>query len=510
MRIVVSEFRQESNSLNPNTSTFDHWNSGWMLRPEDLVAQHDHEESAVRGILEVLGQDPEVSEIIPGPAYYSQSGGTAEQEVMDQYLKELLGTLHAMNGIPDAIIFSFHGALQTTEYDDAEAETVRRVREAVGNECIIATSMDLHGFISRKSAEQIDIICGYHTYPHTDFVETGRRAARLCLQAIHARRTNKSSVKMAWAPVPMMVSASAYNTLEGTFADLFKKGNKIVEEGDILDFSIFQMQPWLDVDSPCSAILTIGTDSTAVIQAASNLALSLYEARHQFEPKLLSIGEIIDRASSPDSIKPVILVDSADSPNAGAPGDSMAVAAEAAEQGANIRIATVVQDPTAVTASFEAGVSADLDIHLGGAYDTRAKQLDGPFYVKSLHDGTFKNSVVGSAGAYSRLGRAAVLTQGSIDILVCEHLVSPGDPQLYSGFGMPQHMYDLVVVKANTSFRAAYQPISGEIWDADSPGAAGPNIRNLPFAKIPRSIYPWVDRDFSPEPQILRGASSVN
>ncbi len=113
--------------------------------------------------------------------------------------------------------------------------------------------------------------------------------------------------------------------------------------------------------------------------------------------------------------------------------------------------------------------------------------------MRSLHEGEFRQEVVGHTGQVSRLGRSAVLRFGNLDVLVCGAIVAPGDPQLYRAFGIEPLMYDLVVVKANTSFRVGYAKIAGEIYEADTPGAAAPDLLRLPFRKFPRSLYPWMD-----------------
>jgi microcystin degradation protein MlrC len=82
---------------------------------------------------------------------------------------------------------------------------------------------------------------------------------------------------------------------------------------------------------------------------------------------------------------------------------------------------------------------------------------------------------------------------GNLDALICQMIVSPGDPQLYRGFGIEPMMYDLVVVKANTSFRVGYAKIAGEIYEADTPGAAAPDLLRLPFRRLTERIYPWMD-----------------
>jgi microcystin degradation protein MlrC len=59
-------------------------------------------------------------------------------------------------------------------------------------------------------------------------------------------------------------------------------------------------------------------------------------------------------------------------------------------------------------------------------------------------------------------------------------------------------------VKANTSFRARYSAFAGEIIDTDTPGSAASNVRELPFARLPRTLYPWVDASFAPAPAVFR------
>ena len=212
-------------------------------------------ECAVGGMIEVLEASPHQPQIVFGPAFCAQSGGPAEPEVMEAYLQRLLPAIRS--NLPlDAIFFSFHGALQTTEFDDAEGEIVRRARELVKPGCVLAASLDMHGYIPQAFAAVLDILCGYHTYPHVDFAETGRRTARLALAAM----TSSAPLAMAWSPVPMMVSASAYNTLSGPFRELSLYAQSLVDSGELLDFSIFQMQPWLDVAEPNSATVAIARD----------------------------------------------------------------------------------------------------------------------------------------------------------------------------------------------------------------------------------------------------------
>jgi microcystin degradation protein MlrC len=505
MKVLITEIRQESNSFNPLPSGLAHWKkSGWVLEPNEVRYALKGVECAVSGMIEVLEASPQRPEIVFGPAFCAQSGGPAEPEVLDAFWNHLSPAIEA--NLPlDGVFFSFHGALQTTDLDDAQGEIVRRVRELVQLRCVFAAALDMHGYITEAFAATVDIMCGYHTYPHVDFMETGRRAARLGLAAL----TSPSAPAMAWSPVPMMVSASAYSTLSGPFRDLSRYAERLVESGELLDFSIFQMQPWLDVSKPNSATVAIASNPEKAERYARDLAERLYGLRHSFAPKLSSIDFIIDRAEEPIASKPVILVDSADSPNAGAPGDSMAVARRLLERGSTARSATVVNDPAAVAQAFEVGVGGAAEFEIGGRVDASAVRINAVGYVRSLHDGEFRQEFVGHGGRVSRIGKSAVVRFGNLDVLICQTIVSPGDPQLYRAFGIEPLMYDLVAVKANTSFRVGYARIAGEIYEADTPGAAAPDLLRLSFRKVTGRIYPWTDdATFKARSRVRRLASN--
>jgi len=490
MKVLISEFRQESNSLTPIRSDLQFWRrNGWLLDPSQVRGHLAAQNTAVAGMISAVETHGSGVQLEFGPAWYSQSGGTAEQSVMDAYWQALAPELDKHLPL-DGVFLSCHGALQTTEFDDAEAELARRARGLVGPGCVIAMSTDMHAYISRPLVDEVDILCGYHTYPHRDFAETGARAAALAL----ARISGAARPVLAWCPVPMMVSASAYNTLEGPYRDLHDWADTLVAAGQLLDYSIYQMQPWLDVPKPQSTIITIGQDATETTRLASQIAHRLYAMRHTFQPTLRSIDEVIDLTLLPSTPKPVVLVDSADSNNAGATGDSMAVAARLLDRGEQLRTATVVVDGPAARLAHRLGAGASAEFTLGGSVDAASPQITRECLVRSVHDGVFEQAAPGSGGSTIHLGATAVLQTGSVDVLVCESLAGNGDPALYSSFGMHHHDYDLVVVKANTSFRAAYQPIAGLIIDAVTPGAAGPVIKDLPFARLTKSIYPWIDR----------------
>ena len=82
---------------------------------------------------------------------------------------------------------------------------------------------------------------------------------------------------------------------------------------------------------------------------------------------------------------------------------------------------------------------------------------------------------------------------------------SSGDPQLLRHFGIEPTLYDLIVVKANTSVRAPYSKFAGEICYADTPGAGSSNLLSLQWHNIPKGFYPFdLPEGYQPEPAEIR------
>ena len=115
--------------------------------------------------------------------------------------------------------------------------------------------------------------------------------------------------------------------------------------------------------------------------------------------------------------------------------------------------------------------------------------MPGPFVA----EGTvlFLHEYDAANGKYPELGRAAVVRFGNIRIIVCDNGSSSSNPDIYRYFGIEPADCDLLVVKANTSFRVPYATVSDLIYVADTPGAGASNLRKLTFHKLPKGTYPY-------------------
>ena len=130
------------------------------------------------------------------------------------------------------------------------------------------------------------------------------------------------------------------------------------------------MQPWL-VLRPNSATVAIANNLEKAERYARSGRTTL-RALPRIHSEAIEHWFIIDRVEDPTAPKPVILVDPANFPNAGAPGDSMAVARRVLEREPTARSAAVVSDPAAVAGAFEVGIGGSAKFTIGGHADTSA------------------------------------------------------------------------------------------------------------------------------------------
>lgn len=489
-RMLVCEFLQESNSFNPVLCGYDCFSSRGIFEGEELLHSNKMAGETIEGILQTL----KIRGVCSRGGIYmrSKSGGPVKQEVVDVFLQKI-STIIKTDGPYDGIILSLHGATISETSMDVCGDILQSIREWVGPETIISVSCDLHANVTNKMVVHSDFICGYQTYPHLDHFSVGCRAASLACDKLEGRHLVNTRVT-----IPVMAPAHANITTQGSLNTLMGEGHDLVAAGKIVDFSIFQVQPWLDVPEIASCVVVTAENPETSIEFAQKLSHKLFQLRFEIQGNTLSsIDEVINIAYHNKEDKPVILVDSADSPNAGASGDCATVIEHVLKHKESLRCAVTVLDEIAVREAFSIGVNGKADFLLGASLAPMlSKQvLVKDAVVKSLHNGTFLLGGPAERGQKRYLGLCAVIEAGLVQILITSRSENAGDLQFYRGFGIEPSLCRLVSVKACSSLRAGYEPISSQVINTETPGAAGPNLLVLPFKHLPKPLFPFQNID---------------
>jgi microcystin degradation protein MlrC len=139
------------------------------------------------------------------PALYARAipGGAVTRETYEALVNEILERLK--ENLPyDGMFFDIHGAMSVTGLDDPEGDLITRIREVIGDETIISTSMDLHGSVTWRLAENTDLITCYRLAPHDDAMESKKRTVDNLLERLELGQ-GKPKYK-AWVAVPIVVA----------------------------------------------------------------------------------------------------------------------------------------------------------------------------------------------------------------------------------------------------------------------------------------------------------------
>lgn len=489
MRIAVGGFIQESNTFSPTRATLSDFRNHSFYLDGDVL--HMPVANEVRGVLQAARDQR--AEVVPTLFASAVSSGVLGQADFESLQDMMLQKVRAVAPV-DGMVVCLHGALVTEDDDDPEGTFLESLRRLLGPSAHLVVTLDLHANVTCKMVSHVDAVVGYRTYPHTDFTETGYRAAELLASLV--RRNVRPKVILR--KIPMIVPAENSQTSHGPFADLWKAAKAAEQGPGILQVSLFPVQPWLDISELGFAVVVVAEEQSAGERVADGLAELAWAKRHEFDVELHSVEDVVRIARDTRLSRrgPVMISDSADSPSAGATGDSVFVLRKLLELGAerDLRCFLTVVDAGAVARAWTAGTGEEVSVHVGHSVNRRdGLPLSVTGRVRWLGEGRFRLSGGYAKGTEAWMGRCAVLDIGTIQLLMCERPTFTSDPAMYRCAGLEPLQADLVMVKSANQFRADYASIASETYVLDTPGCSPANLKSLPFTKLRRPFFPFDD-----------------
>ena len=134
-----------------------------------------------------------------------------------------------------------------------------RIRDVVGPDVLIISTLDLHGNISDRMVEACDLIVGYRTNPHVDQIERGEEAA-FSLRRILASGERPRVAHIKLPLVPASVTLLSAERPYGTLIDLGQR-RQAEYRSQILNVSIFGNFLFSDTpDNGLSIVVTARED----------------------------------------------------------------------------------------------------------------------------------------------------------------------------------------------------------------------------------------------------------
>jgi microcystin degradation protein MlrC len=488
MRVVIAQMSHETNTFSPVPTDLDRFSGGRAEPMHGEAAERVYRDTAscMGGYLQAA-QEAGAEVVIPVVAGAPPSG-----PVEDDAFEYIVGRIVAAAGNGcDAMLLDLHGAMVTRSFEDGEGELLRRIRR-VAAEIPIAVALDMHANLYPAIVEHATIIAGYQTYPHVDMDATALRAGRTLFRVL------AGAVKptMRWGNAPMLPHVMRQGTDDFPNKALQARVVEMESQGALVA-SLFTGFPHADIQNAGLSVVVVTDNDPALAEKYRDELLDrAWDQRQAFVYEVEPLEDSVARAESLVSdAGPVLLLDHYDNTASGGTMDTTEVLAEILRQGLQDVAVFGFYDPEAVAAMEVAGVGNEVSILLGGklpmpALEKQSKPLALTGTVKLLSDGRFTATVAMSRGLTMNMGKTAVLSVGSIDIVVISRHIEPFDPGCLRSLGIEPTARRYLMLKSRIHYRVGFKPLVAAVVECAGVGVCTSDYSEVTFENVRRPIFP--------------------
>jgi len=297
-------------------------------------------------------------------------GGPVERKTYEELKAEFLHRVSDLLPL-DGLYLPMHGAMFVEGMQDADGDWIAAARGLVGKDCLMTASFDLHGSLSRRVIDNLDMLSAFRTAPHIDREETAQRACDMLVHCLDQR----IRPTMVWAPIPVLMPGERSSTLYNPAKRLWAQLPGMNAEPGVLDASLLVGYVWADEPRATASAVMTGTKPDLLKKDALSLAQQYWDARQEFQFGVPTgtMAECIEHARHLDT-KPVVISDSGDNPTAGGSGDRADALAELLRHSVKDCLFAGIADRPATEACYREGVGATLPLRIGATLDPQGSQ----------------------------------------------------------------------------------------------------------------------------------------
>lgn len=423
---------------------------------------------------------------VPALVGKSLPGGAVTREAYESLVNKTLDSLKK-NAPYDGLWFDIHGAMSVVGLDDPEGDFIVRIRKVIGSNTIISTSMDLHGNVSWRLAQNTDLITCYRMAPHEDAMDTKERAVKNLLQRIESGK-GKPAYK-AYISIPILLPGEKTSTRIEPGKSIYKAVAPAAAQEGIIDAAIWIGYAWADEPRNHAVVMVTGDDKEKVSKTAHQLAERFWNARREFVfvAPTGTLKECLDKAIA-SSKRPFFISDSGDNPTAGGAGDvtwtlqEILARSEFTSGNGPSLIYASIPGPELIKNAIAAGVGAKVAGYVGAKVDAR-------FAPPLLISGTVESIEYGDRDAEVE----AVVRVGSVHIIVTQKRKPYHKEQDFTRLGLNPRKTDIVVVKIGYLEPELYA-MRADWLLALTVGGVDQSLERLGYKRIQRPMFP-LDKD---------------
>ena len=382
----------------------------------------------------------------------------------------------------DAVFLDLHGAMVADHHQDGEGETLARVRNVVGPDLPVVSTLDLHANITERMVALSSGMTIYRTYPHVDMDATGARCYRLLSRLLAGETLHKGFARAPFlVPLPAQWTDAQPNR---DFYDLIES-----QERDGLASSDLALAfPPADIAECGPAAVAYDPDAGRARTAVHRIMEAFVAAEGDFDNTLMGPDEAVRQAMA-EPRGPVVLADAQDNPGAGGRSDTVGILEALVRHRARRAAVAMLWDPEVAREAHAQGEGAELGAPLGGKSGRPGQRpFRGRFRVERLGDGVFDCTGEMYRGTRTNLGPTALLSVAQADcdvkVVVTSHRFQNLDQACFRHLGVEPADQQILVVKSTVHFRADYTPIAARTLIVEAPGENPCRLRDLDYRRL--------------------------
>ena len=484
-RIGVAGFNHETVSFWPGVTSLEAFER-YAYYGEDLIEKGRDTNSCIGGFIEIC--EKENVELVPVVAASGGATATVADEVYDHYVPLMVKGFKEEKDRLDGILLSLHGAMATESRTDPETDAVREIREVVGYEMPIMVTLDLHGNKDERLIKEATAVFGFHSSPHVDQAETGKRAARCMMKTLRGELAPVCAWKKPGIVVPSVFSATTLSPAK----DLIDRVRWWMEQPGVIDATVLFGFAWSDVHNLGMSAIAV-TDNNPelaqrVVDDLSSLAFDKRDLLTGISNESLynledGVKAAIEKAKT--TSKPIVILDHADRSN-----DTTFVIGELLKQGAVNTAVPVIYDPISSQKCVEAGKGSMVELEVGASTEWRdGGKLSVTGEVLWAGEAKYLGTGPMTINREMDLGASGIVQVDGVwlQLVSRHHSLIDDDPM--KQFGYDPMGFDIIVTKSKTHFRAVYEELGEEIIIVDAPGQCPADLSHFDYKNAPKGLY---------------------
>ena len=483
MKIMIATLGQETNTFSPDRIDIhkllpNGWVTGETL-PDTFRGTKSYLAGAIAAC-EAYG-----AEILPLDSMKIEGGAMMTARCLDTLVDHFCAQVQANWQQADGLFLGMHGAGSAEGVEDLEGYVLSKVRGIVGRDYPIMSSLDIHGNITPEMVALSDGLFVIKEFPHTDMAEAAYLATETLI------RTIRGEVKpvMTWEPIPILLPNTTTTTVGPPMSTVRDHFSAYCKEHGLLDATLVQGFSANDQYWAGASVLIVAEREAT--REAKELAKYFWDRRHDFDPQPLTAAQALEQAQQYGGDGYVVICESSDNPGSGCPGDGTHLLRELVERDIPGSVFSFIFDPETARQAHEAGVGATIHARIGGKTAAICGEpLELDVEVMQLSDGRFRYVTPMNYGVEMSLGATARLRHGNVDIVVASYRTQTFDDRPLVITGAEAEQYKIMCLKSAGHFRAFFQSRAGLIVPCETPGLRSTNLKNYPYEKVRRPVYP--------------------